>query len=125
MKRLQRLSNLILASCWLSRALDRARPGTVTKESFGKTAAGENIDLYTLRNAKGVEAKITNYGGIVVSLKVPDRNGKFDDVVLGFNDLESYLKERSLLRRDHRPLRQSHRQRTLHAQRRRVQARGQ
>src|SRR4029079_12698356 len=46
---------------------------------------------YTLRNSKGVEAKITNYGGIVVSLKVPDRNGKFDDVVLGFNDLESYL----------------------------------
>ena len=65
---------------------------TVTKASFGKTAAGENVDLYTLRNANGVEAKITNYGGIVVSLKVPDRNGKFDDVVLGFNDLDSYLK---------------------------------
>jgi aldose 1-epimerase len=64
---------------------------TVTKESYGKTAAGENVDLYTLRNSKGVEAKITNYGGIVVSLKVPDRNGKFDDVVLGFNDLDSYL----------------------------------
>ena len=39
-----------------------------------------------------MEAKITNLGGIVVSLKVPDRNGKFDDVVLGFNDLDSYLK---------------------------------
>jgi aldose 1-epimerase len=65
---------------------------TITKESFGKTSAGENIDLYTLRNVHGVEAKITNYGGIVVSLSVPDRNGKFDDVVLGFNDLDSYLK---------------------------------
>lgn len=64
----------------------------VTKQSFGKNEAGENIDLYTLRNTHGVEAKITNYGGIVVSLKVPDRNGKFDDVVLGFNDLDSYLK---------------------------------
>ena len=65
---------------------------TVTKQSFGKNEAGENIDLYTLRNTHGVEAKITNYGGILVSLKVPDRNGKFDDVVLGFNDLDSYLK---------------------------------
>ncbi|HJS23044.1 MAG TPA: aldose epimerase family protein [Pyrinomonadaceae bacterium] len=79
---------LLLASCAL---VAHAQP-TVTKESFGKTAAGENVDLYTLRNTKGVEAKITNLGGIVVSLKVPDRNGKFDDVVLGFNDLDSYLK---------------------------------
>lgn len=64
---------------------------TVTKESFGKTSTGENIDIYTLKNANGVETRITNYGGIVVSLKIPDRNQKFDDVVLGFNDLESYL----------------------------------
>ena len=64
---------------------------TVTKTSFGKTSAGESVDLYTLRNVNGVEAKITNYGGIVVSLKVPDRNRKFDDVVLGFNDFESYM----------------------------------
>jgi len=77
---------LLLMSC-----VAFAAAQTVTKQSYGKTAAGENVDLYTLRNSKGVEAKITNYGGIVVSLKVPDRNGKFDDVVLGFNDLESYL----------------------------------
>lgn len=64
---------------------------TVTKASFG-TADGQSVDLYTLRNVHGVEAKITNYGGILVSLKVPDRNGKFDDVVLGFNDLDTYLK---------------------------------
>jgi aldose 1-epimerase len=63
----------------------------VIKQSFGKTSDGQNIDLYTLRNAHGVEAKITNYGGILVSLKVPDRDGKFDDVVLGFNDLDTYL----------------------------------
>lgn len=64
---------------------------TVTKESFGTTSTGESIDIYTLRNANGVETRITNYGGIVVSLKIPDRNHKFDDVVLGFSDLESYL----------------------------------
>src|SRR4026207_1130134 len=88
-----RILNLVLASLLLvSSALLAHAQATVTKESFGKTADGENIDLYTLKNTHGVEAKITNYGGIVVSLKVPDRNGKFDDVVLGFNDLDSYLK---------------------------------
>ena len=64
----------------------------VTKQPFGKTPDGQQIDLYTLRNAHGVEAKIMNYGAIVTSLKVPDRNGKFDDVVLGFSDFDSYLK---------------------------------
>ncbi|HEX7335462.1 MAG TPA: aldose epimerase family protein [Pyrinomonadaceae bacterium] len=88
-----RISNSFLALLLvLSSVLIAQAQAGVTKESFGKTAGGESIDLYTLRNAKGVEAKITNLGGIVVSLKVPDRNGKFDDVVLGFNDLDSYLK---------------------------------
>src|ERR1044072_6393018 len=77
---------LLLMSC-----VAFAAAQTVTKQSYGKTAAGENVYLYTLQNSHGVEAKITNYGGILVSLKVPDRNRKFDDVVLGFNDLESYL----------------------------------
>ena len=78
---------VLLASCTL---IAQAQ-ATVTKAPFG-TADGQSVDLYTLRNVHGVEAKITNYGGILVSLKVPDRNGKFDDVVLGFNDLDTYLK---------------------------------
>jgi aldose 1-epimerase len=49
------------------------------------------VELYTLRSAKGLEAKIANYGGIVVSLKVPDRSGRFSDVVLGFDSPEGYL----------------------------------
>jgi aldose 1-epimerase len=77
---------LLLSSCALANA-----QATVSKAPFG-TADGQSVDLYTLRNQHGVEAKITNYGGILVSLKVPDRNGKFDDVVLGFNDLDTYLK---------------------------------
>src|SRR5262249_1046450 len=47
---------------------------TLKKEVFGKTADGQGVDIYTLTNANGVEARITNYGGIVVSLKTPDRN---------------------------------------------------
>jgi aldose 1-epimerase len=67
--------------------------GSISKESFGKTGDGQAVDIYTLRNAKGSEARITNYGGIVVSLKVPDKQGKFGDVVLGYNTLGEYIKE--------------------------------
>ena len=86
----RRASAFLFAALLLISCAAFAPAQTVSKESFGKTSDGQNIDLYTLRNTHGVEAKITNYGGIVVSLKVPDRNGKFDDVVLGFNDLETY-----------------------------------
>ena len=92
-KRMRRISRVLTAVLWLlAIALVAQAQGSITRQSFGKTEAGENVDLYTLRNTHGVEATITNYGGIVVSLKVPDRSGKFDDVVLGFNDLDSYLK---------------------------------
>src|SRR5689334_8016970 len=92
MKLERRLSTFLFAVLLLISCAAFALAQTVTKQSFGKTGDGQNIDIYTLRNPHGVEAKITNYGGILVSLKVPDRNGKFDDVVLGFNDLNSYLK---------------------------------
>jgi aldose 1-epimerase len=87
----RRLSTFLFAVLLLISCAAFAPAQTISKHSFGKTADGQNIDLYTLRNAHGVEARITNYGGILVSLKVPDRNGKFDDVVLGFNDLDTYL----------------------------------
>jgi aldose 1-epimerase len=59
---------------------------------WGKTPDGDSVELYTLSNVKGAEARITNYGGIVVSLKVPDRSGTMSDVVAGFDNLEGYLK---------------------------------
>jgi len=61
------------------------------KESFGKTSDGRPVDLYTLSNKKGMEVAITNFGGIVVSLKAPDRSGKIEDVVLGYDSLDGYL----------------------------------
>ena len=60
---------------------------------FGHTADGKEVTLFTLKNHAGVEATITNYGGIVVSFRVPDKSGKFDDVVLGYDSLGHYLKE--------------------------------
>jgi aldose 1-epimerase len=65
---------------------------TFKQEAFGKTPDGTAVYLYTLRNSQGMEVKITNYGGIVVSVLVPDKNGKIGDVVLGFDRLEDYLK---------------------------------
>jgi len=56
-----------------------------------KTEDGQPVDLYTLSNNNRMEAAITNFGGIIVSLKVPDRSGKLDDVVLGYDQLDGYL----------------------------------
>jgi len=64
---------------------------SMKRESFGKTEDGRAVDIYTLTNQTGMEVRITNFGGIVVSLKAPDRNGKFDDVVLGYNSIDGYL----------------------------------
>jgi aldose 1-epimerase len=63
---------------------------TVSKQAFGHTADGTAVDLYTLSDGK-VEVRITNYGGIVTSLRAPDRNGKLDDIVLGYDSLDQYI----------------------------------
>jgi aldose 1-epimerase len=62
----------------------------ITKADFGKTPDGQAVDIYTLQNSKGAEARIMTYGGIVQSLKMPDKHGKFADVVLGYDDLQGY-----------------------------------
>jgi aldose 1-epimerase len=60
-------------------------------EPFGRTPEGEEVSLYVLTSAKGLRVRITNYGAILVSIEVPDRHGKLDDVVLGFESLDKYL----------------------------------
>jgi len=62
------------------------------KTVFGALPDGSTADLFTLRNAKGMEVKITNYGGAIVSWTAPDRNGKYEDITLGCDDLAGYLK---------------------------------
>ena len=64
----------------------------VKKQAFGKTPEGADVELYTLTNTNGMQAKIITYGGTVVSLTAPDRNGKYADVVLGLDDLAAYTK---------------------------------
>jgi aldose 1-epimerase len=63
---------------------------SITKEPWG-TVDGQAVDLFTLTNSRGMEVKITNYGGIIQSIKVPDKSGNFDNVTLGFNSLDDYV----------------------------------
>lgn len=59
-------------------------------KAFGKTNNGTPVEQYILRNSHGLTATVITYGGILQSLKVPDKNGKFDDVVLGFDNVQGY-----------------------------------
>ncbi|MFO8129265.1 MAG: aldose epimerase family protein [Bacteroidales bacterium] len=74
----------------LTEKKDRGPLMEISREHFG-TVDGEPVYLYTLKNKNGMEVSITNYGGIVTSIGVPDKNGKLRDVVLGFDTLDKYL----------------------------------
>lgn len=63
----------------------------VTIDSFGATPDGQAVERYTLSNNNGVQVQIITYGGIITSLLTPDREGRVDDIVLGFDDLAGYL----------------------------------
>jgi aldose 1-epimerase len=63
----------------------------ITSQPFGETADGNAVHLFSLSNDHGMEVNVTNYGGIITALWVPDRWGKIDDVVLGHDTLEGYL----------------------------------
>lgn len=65
----------------------------MNEQNWGKGPNGEDVALYTLSNADGVEATITTYGGRLVTLRTPDRNGKLADIVLGFDILPQYLEK--------------------------------
>jgi aldose 1-epimerase len=63
----------------------------ITKKEFGTLSSGEKVYLYILMNSNGMSAEIINYGASVVSLRVPDVNGKIADVILGYDNLEGYI----------------------------------
>jgi len=64
----------------------------ITKVPFGKLPDGKEVSLYTLKNKNGIEMQVINYGAIITSLKAPDKNGVFEDIVLGYDSLDQYLK---------------------------------
>jgi len=65
--------------------------GTIERTNFGQTKDGQQVELFTLTNKNGLVAKVTNYGGIVTELHVPDKNGQNGNVVLGFATLDKYV----------------------------------
>ena len=82
---------MILSGAAAVMADQKAGIAGITKAPFGKLEDGTPIDIYTLTNEHGLVAKITNYGGLLTELHVPDKNGKMADVVLGFDNLKDYL----------------------------------
>ncbi|MBR4342650.1 MAG: galactose mutarotase [Lachnospiraceae bacterium] len=62
----------------------------ITSKEFGLTKTGEKVTLYTITNSKGISAEVIDYGAILRALYVPDKNGKTDDIVLGYDDVASY-----------------------------------
>jgi aldose 1-epimerase len=68
---------------------------SVAEAPFGKLPSGETATLYTLTNANGVVVKVSNYGGVITSIHTPDKDGKLGDIVLGFDDVDGYVKNPS------------------------------
>jgi aldose 1-epimerase len=68
-------------------------PASVERRPFGRTAEGTAVELFTLRNRRGLAAAVASHGARVVSLLVPDRRGRMGDVVLGHDDLDGYLRD--------------------------------
>lgn len=86
------------ASALAQAGADRSPDGgeetpSVTAQPFGRTDDGKLVKVYTLRNGQGMEVRAMNHGGVILSLRVPDRHGDVEDVVLGFDSLEVYQSE--------------------------------
>lgn len=79
-----------LMSCTTRSGSDQE--ASVDKEPFGEMPDGTPVDEYTLINKNGIQMKVITYGGIITSLRVPDREGQVEDIVLGYDDLASYLR---------------------------------
>lgn len=88
------LFTLILSAC-MAPASSAGEPGLSSRD-YG-TFEGQPVKLFTLTNQHGMVAEVTDYGGVVVSLKTPDRDGGLADVVFGYDDLEAYLNDQGYL----------------------------
>lgn len=72
---------------------ERKDPVTISKEAFGMTPDSVEVEKYTLKNETGMEVSVMTYGGIITSLKVPNKQGLSEDVVLGYDSLSQYIKK--------------------------------
>ena len=77
---------LTIWSCNERHKSNEPMQSSIFKSEFGNLGSGEIAHLFTLTNTNGMEVKITNYGGIITSISIPDKNGDFSNVVLGFDN---------------------------------------
>ncbi len=70
------------------------QPSNISKDSFGTLSTGESVDIYTMKSSTGIEVQIMTYGGAIVSIKTPDKNGILGEVTLGFDNLPDYENNR-------------------------------
>ncbi len=85
------ISIVVVVTFLFSCQTSNTRGKMIEKKLFGTLPTGEQVFIYTLTNKNGLEAKIINYGATIVSLTTPDKNNKFDDIVMGYDNLEDYI----------------------------------
>jgi aldose 1-epimerase len=83
---------VIVAGCFAMLSSGGAEAANITARDWGTTQSGEKVSLFTLKSGHGLEARITNYGGRIVSLMVPNKQGGTTDVQLGYDDFAAYEK---------------------------------
>src|SRR5437764_612347 len=88
-----KIKGLLFALCLIGSTAEATT--NIKKLPFGKTPDGRAVYVFVLSNSKGVEAAITNYGGSLVSLKVPDRKGNLGDIVLGYGSVDGYVGDKA------------------------------
>ncbi|MDO4582750.1 MAG: aldose epimerase family protein [Planctomycetia bacterium] len=87
------MTSLTLLTALATNAIPAAGESSITVKTWGKLPSGEEVKLYTLTNNLGMQVTISNYGGLITSLCVPDKEGKMEDVILGFDTLEEYMEK--------------------------------
>jgi aldose 1-epimerase len=85
------LAALALLAAWSCAPKEGAMSRSVTQAPFGTTPDSQAVEIYTLTNPHGIQVRAMTYGGIIVSLKTPDRAGELGDIVLGYDDLAHYV----------------------------------
>lgn len=87
------MKHLVLAAVLLGMAgCTREREANISRAPFGKMPDGTAVEAFTLSNAHGLEVRAITYGATIVSLRAPDRTGRLDDIVLGYDSLEGYVR---------------------------------
>ena len=76
---------------------DAATSPAVTSARFGTLPSGDSVTMFTLTNGKGMEVRVIDFGAIIQSIRVPDRDGRTDDVALGYDDLASYVADKRFI----------------------------